>query len=152
MPAPITSEAAKRLWDQGERVVFVDARTAAAWGAATKRLPAAISVPADEIDKYVREIPRDALVVTYCTCPHEESSVQLARSLLDRGFSSVKYLKGGLEGWQQAGYPLVDKDIVDEASQESFPASDPPAFTPVSGALPTDLPLESPHDTHKHVH
>ena len=65
--APITADEVKRMLDRGERVTFVDARNPVAWGEATTKLPGAIRVPAGESDQHLDELPRDGLVVAYCT-------------------------------------------------------------------------------------
>ncbi|MBC8249458.1 MAG: rhodanese-like domain-containing protein [Anaerolineales bacterium] len=34
-------------------------------------------------------------------------SARAARILMDKGYTNVKALLGGLRAWQQAGYPIV---------------------------------------------
>lgn len=63
----VTVDEVKERMGRGEQFVFVDSRNSKAWGEADVKLPGAIRVPADEIKEYLGEIPRDRVVVTYCT-------------------------------------------------------------------------------------
>ena len=63
----VTPFEVKRRMDRGERVVFVDTRSPPAWEKATEAIPAAVRVPADQVDRHAGSIPQDAYVVTYCT-------------------------------------------------------------------------------------
>ena len=63
----ITTDEIKQRMDRGEQFAFVDTRNPQAWAAAEEKLPHAIRVSADEIDRHLEEIPRDRTVITYCT-------------------------------------------------------------------------------------
>jgi 3-mercaptopyruvate sulfurtransferase SseA len=63
-------------------------------------------------------------VILYCTCPSEETSAKLALQLHKMGVYRVRPLRGGFDGWKQAGYPLVDYVI------------DAPTSPTVLGSLP----------------
>ena len=63
----ITTDEVKERMDRGEQFAFVDTRNPTAWGEADKKLPNAIRVPAEELDRHLNEIPKDRTVITYCT-------------------------------------------------------------------------------------
>jgi rhodanese-related sulfurtransferase len=52
---------------RGEPFTFVDTRNPQAWAESDVKLPGAIRVPAGEVEQHISSIPRDRVVVTYCT-------------------------------------------------------------------------------------
>jgi membrane protein DedA with SNARE-associated domain/rhodanese-related sulfurtransferase len=71
-------------------------------------LPGALRIGPNELKQHNEIIPRDRDVILYCTCPSEETSAKLALQLHKMGVYRVRPLRGGFDGWKQAGYPLVD--------------------------------------------
>lgn len=71
-------------------------------------LPGAIRISPGELERQHDVIPRDRDVVLYCTCPSEETSAKVALRLHKFGIYRVRPLKGGFDGWKEAGYPLED--------------------------------------------
>ncbi|MFU8857523.1 MAG: rhodanese-like domain-containing protein [Deferrisomatales bacterium] len=49
----------------------------------------------------------DQEIVFYCASPDEEIAAGEAAKSIALGFSNAKALRGGVEGWKAAGYPLV---------------------------------------------
>ncbi len=80
-------------------------------------LPGALRIGPNELRQHSEIIPHDRDVILYCTCPSEETSAKLALQLHKMGVYRVRPLRGGFDGWKDAGYPL--EDYVTEA-----PASD----------------------------
>jgi membrane protein DedA with SNARE-associated domain/rhodanese-related sulfurtransferase len=69
-------------------------------------LPGALRVGPDELKQRKEIIPRDRDIVLYCTCPSEETSAKVALELRRMGIKRVRPLRGGLQGWKDAGFPL----------------------------------------------
>jgi rhodanese-related sulfurtransferase len=63
----VTTDEAKTRMDRGESLVFIDSRNPTAWAQSSVKLPGAIRVPADEVEKHLNEIPLGHAIVTYCT-------------------------------------------------------------------------------------
>jgi membrane protein DedA with SNARE-associated domain/rhodanese-related sulfurtransferase len=80
-------------------------------------LPGALRIGPNELKQHSEIIPRDRDVILYCTCPSEETSAKLAMQLHRLGIYRVRPLRGGFDGWKQAGYPLVDY-VTDTPSTE----------------------------------
>jgi rhodanese-related sulfurtransferase len=69
-------------------------------------LPGALRIGPDDLKHRREMIPSDRDIVLYCTCPSEETSAKVALELRKMGVRRVRPLRGGLQGWKDAGYPL----------------------------------------------
>lgn len=66
-PERISADEVRRRMSGGEAVTFVDARSASAWQQADQQIPGSIRVPPDEVASHMDRVPRNGLVVAYCT-------------------------------------------------------------------------------------
>ncbi|MGP8260496.1 MAG: VTT domain-containing protein [Acidobacteriaceae bacterium] len=71
-------------------------------------LPGAVRIGPSEVARHAEQIPRDRDIILYCTCPSEETSAKVALQLHRLGITRVRPLRGGFDGWKQAGYPLFE--------------------------------------------
>lgn len=56
----------------------------------------------DFLNDAVGDWPKNRPIVTLCACPEDAGAIQAARQLLNRGYLSVKPLRGGYEAWLAA--------------------------------------------------
>ena len=90
--------------ENGEPIVVVDGRTAAAY--ATGHISNAINLPHREINAGTTELlDRSKVYVCYCDGIGCNASTKTALKLLTLGFQ-VRELIGGLDWWKRDGYPV----------------------------------------------
>ena len=63
----ITVDEVRKRMEAGEDFVLIDTRNAQAWSQSDVKLPEAIRLPLDNLDENLSKIPKDKLVVAYCT-------------------------------------------------------------------------------------
>ncbi|WP_374502165.1 ArsR/SmtB family transcription factor [Zoogloea sp.] len=104
-PDTLVSESRETLLEkarQGE-IVVIDVRPANEYDVG--HLPFARSLPLDELEKRLADLPADRTIVAYCRgpfCLMSEEAVQLLRA---RGFTAQK-ISDGVSEWAACGLPL----------------------------------------------
>ncbi len=100
LPFPVGLEEIDGLLAGG--AVLVDARNVAAYN--RSHLPGAISLPLADLEgklsTFIRAVPTDKTVITYCSgygCP---DSFTLAARLLQAGYTDVLVYEGGVPEWR----------------------------------------------------
>ncbi len=101
-PGTTQSDVIKQQLDRNARMAILDARAPSDY--ANEHIAGAVSVPFYDPDGYFDQLPKDAWLVCYCSCPHAESG-QLASKLVAHGFRKVTVLDEGLGFWSRRGYP-----------------------------------------------
>lgn len=63
----ITIDEVKRRLDQGEKIFVIDTRSPAAWYSSNIKIRGAVRIHYNDLEEHLSEIPRDRMIVTYCT-------------------------------------------------------------------------------------
>jgi len=108
--------------ESGETPVLLDVRTPTDFETSPLRLPGAVRVEPDAVNKpdFTLDVPPEKLIVTYCTTAEEATSAAVAQKLRERGFRRVRILKGGLGGWTNARLPVESKSALPSIGLEIY--------------------------------
>ena len=85
---------------------LLDVRTTAEWEQ-DGHLENATLIPHSDLEDREAELPedKDALILLYCRSGNR--SQDAAKTLLDLGFTNLIELESGINGWKNAGMPVV---------------------------------------------
>jgi rhodanese-related sulfurtransferase/DNA-binding transcriptional ArsR family regulator len=95
-------ELLKRL-RSGERLVVLDVRPKDEFDAG--HLPGAVSIPLAELERRLKQVPKDQPVVAYCRGPYCALAPAAVRVLNRRGYQA-RELEDGFPEWSAAGLPV----------------------------------------------
>lgn len=92
--------------DIGDALV-IDVRRAGVYENAATVIPGARWRDPAAVSKWAAELPTDRAVIVYCVYGHEVSRSTAMR--LRAAGLNARYLQGGIDGWQAAGFPTQAK-------------------------------------------
>ena len=83
----------------GSAPLIIDVRASTALAADARMIPGARAIELDDLPQALADIPMDAEVVFYCSCPNDVSAVRATRAMLKHGYGRARPLAGGIEAW-----------------------------------------------------
>ncbi len=101
----ISVEELNELISDGYEPLILDVRSEMVKSIGLDHIPGARPVSLENLSN-LTDLPYDREIITYCNCPDEASAALAARTLINQGFQKVRPLKGGLDAWREAGYPI----------------------------------------------
>ncbi len=102
---PVNRQELYRRLRAGDRLVVLDVRPKDEFDAG--HLPGAVSMPLAELERRLKQLPKNKEVVAYCRGPYCAFAPEAVRVLNKRGYRA-RQLEDGFPEWSAAGLP-VDK-------------------------------------------
>lgn len=107
----ISADELKAKLTGNQPVTIIDVRSSEAYAAANQTIKGAIHFKTRKL-KYrlayppLKNLPKDREIITYCSCPKDESSIAAAQILQAGGFKRVRVLQGGWQEWLKVNGPV----------------------------------------------
>jgi rhodanese-related sulfurtransferase len=91
------------------------------------RIKGSISVPLEELERFVEKMPRETEIIVYCaryTCPKSREAWHKLKQL---GFTNIRAYEGGTQEWRSKGLPtegICEMPYLSESLDKQPKASD----------------------------
>jgi len=102
----ITPEALHALLASNREVLVIDVRHPLDILGDSVIIPGAQWLAPEEIRTNPALLPKEQDLIVYCTCPSDKTSQTILHRALAMGFTRIKFLKDGLDGWRANGFPV----------------------------------------------
>ena len=99
----ITVDEAKQMMDENQSIVILDVGTSTEYKSG--HIDGSKLIPLLKLEERINAIDGNSAVIVYCRSGVK--SEKASKILLDHGFDKVYNMMGGLNAWQDAGFPVV---------------------------------------------
>jgi rhodanese-related sulfurtransferase len=90
-----------------EPPIVLDVRSRARYDMVDTQIPNSVRVLPDQVMEWAGNIEKGKLIVAYCSCPDDATSLRVTRQLIEMGHNA-RVLEGGFDAWK-VEYPLEAK-------------------------------------------
>jgi rhodanese-related sulfurtransferase len=115
----VTPDEVRELLKQG-KAVLVDVRGTPVYKAG--HVKGALDIALADIAQRAAELPKNKIILTYCSWPAEHTSARAVQLLKEKGIENAAAVKGGYDALVKAGFAtetsnwLVDKALFDQVT------------------------------------
>jgi rhodanese-related sulfurtransferase len=103
----IAADRLKLLLDSGEKFILIDLRPTQEFQ--EKRLAGSRSIPVNELEKRLGEIPKSGRVVIYAATPSNDIPDVVFQLFEDERYKNIAVMLEGFQGWEKRKYPVEPK-------------------------------------------
>jgi membrane protein DedA with SNARE-associated domain/rhodanese-related sulfurtransferase len=97
----ITIDDLKKLLEQGNEPVLVDARSVTAQ-MLEPAVPGALLFNGGDPNEQIAALDKSRYIIVYCSCPNDVTAAHVAKGLIGHGYKRAQPLHGGLDAWNAA--------------------------------------------------
>jgi PGF-CTERM protein len=114
IPVNIVVEEARRMSDS-EELILLDVRTEEEFDSA--HIEGALLIPLSELSNRTEELNKSTKIVVYSE--NGSNSTTACEILIEKGFERVYNVLGGINAWNESGYPLVPTTTTEQPGFEA---------------------------------
>ncbi|MFX1286455.1 MAG: PKD domain-containing protein [Promethearchaeota archaeon] len=104
----VSADKAKQIIDRNKNAIILDVRTPSEYE--TVRINDSTLIPLAHLESKMDELDKEDFIVVYCKSGGR--SQEASNILKEHGFLYVHNMEGGIEAWQEAGFPVVPETEV----------------------------------------